>query len=121
LDTISLESFGASVVHVHRQRHRDGAFRVRRPFAVVLVDVQIIGDDAKLLASHLENFVVVNGVYGWISATLGVHGKVAICAAQVASSTPKLESAATFSPLSTARACPLTLKSAASTSARGMQ
>ncbi len=36
-----------------------------------LVDVQIIGDDAKLLASHLENFVVVNRVNRCISATLG--------------------------------------------------
>ena len=53
-----------------------GAFGVRRPFAVALVDVQIIGDDAKLLASHLENFVVVNRVCRCICATLVVHGKL---------------------------------------------
>ncbi len=76
LDAVTLKSSGAPVVHVHRQRHGDGAFGIRRPFAVVLVDVQIIGDDAKLLASHLENFVVVNRVYRCISATLGLHGKL---------------------------------------------
>ena len=76
LDAVTLESSRAPVVHVHRQRHGDGALRIRRPFAVVLVDVQIIGDDAKLLASHLENFVVVNRVHRCISATLGVHGKL---------------------------------------------
>ena len=76
LHTVALESSRAPVVHVHRQRHRNSAFGVRRPFAVVLVDVQIIGDDAKLLAGHLENFVVVNRVCRSISATLGLHGKL---------------------------------------------
>ena len=70
-----------------------GALGVRRPFAIALIDVQVIGDDAKLLASHLENFVVVNRVHRCISATLSVHGKAAICAGQVASSTAKLWSA----------------------------
>src|SRR5204863_10083219 len=85
------------------QRHGDGALRVGRPLAVALVDVQIIGDDAKLLAGHLENFVVVNRVHHYISATLGVHRKAAICARQVASSNRKLWSAATFRRFGSAR------------------
>src|SRR5215218_3539439 len=89
LHSITLKSSRAPVVHVHRQRHGDGAFGVRRPFPVVLVDVQIIRDDAKLLAGHLENFVIVNRVNRWISATLGLHGKLLICAAHVASSNRK--------------------------------
>ena len=43
-------------------RHRTARHPIRRrPLAIVLVDVQIICDDAKLLAGHLENFVIVNG------------------------------------------------------------
>ena len=90
LNAVTLKRLGAPVVHVHRQCHGHRALRIRRPFSVALVDVQIIGDDAKLLASHLENFVVVNGVHRCISATLGFHGKPAICAWRVASSTGKL-------------------------------
>ena len=66
LHAVTLKSHRAPVVHVHRKRYRNGAFGVRRPFPVVLVDVQIIGDDAKLLAGHLKNFVVVNRVYRYI-------------------------------------------------------
>src|SRR5207245_8600263 len=60
LNAITLEGFSAAIVHVHWQRYGDGAFRIRRPLAIVLVDVQIICDDAKLLAGHLENFIIVN-------------------------------------------------------------
>src|SRR5213083_2741577 len=95
LYTIALKSSCAPVVHMHRQRHRDRAFWVGRPFAVVLIDVQIVCDDAKLLASHLKDFVVVNRVYRCVSARLGVHGRPAICAGHVTSSTAKLWSAAT--------------------------
>ena len=76
LNTVTLKRLGAPVVHMHRERHRNRAFGVRRPFTVALVDVQIIGDDAKLLASHLENFIVVNRVHRCVSATLGLHGKL---------------------------------------------
>ena len=76
LDAVTLKSSRAPVVHVHRQRHGDGALWIRRPFPVVLVDVQIIGDDAKLLARHLENFVVVNRVCRRVRPTLVVHGKL---------------------------------------------
>src|SRR5215831_17488636 len=94
LHTVTLKSSRAPVVHVHRERHGNRALGVRRPFCVVLVNVQVIGDDAKLLASHLKNFVVINRVHRWIRATLSLHGKAAICAGRVASSTAKLWSAA---------------------------
>ena len=90
LDAVTLESSGAPVVHVHRQRHGDRAFGVRRPFAIAFIDVQVIGDDAKLLASHPENFVVVNRVCRCICATLGRPWEAAICAGHEASSTAKL-------------------------------
>ena len=64
LNTITLERFRASVVHMYRQSHGDGALGVRRPFPVVLINVQVIGDDAELVARHFENFVVVNS-HNW--------------------------------------------------------
>jgi hypothetical protein len=76
LDAVTLESSGAPVVHVHRQRHGNRAFGVRRPFAIAFIDVQVISDDAKLLASHPENFIIVNRVCRCICATLVVHGKL---------------------------------------------
>ena len=59
LHAITLESLGAAVVHVHRERDGDGALRVHQPIAIVLIDLQVIGDDLELVAGHLENFVVV--------------------------------------------------------------
>src|SRR3954453_4882394 len=97
LHPVTLEGSRAAVVYMHRQRHGHGAFGVRRPLAVVLVDVQIIGDDAKLLASHLKNFVVVDRVYRCVSARLGVHGRPAICAGHVTPSTAKLWSCSDLS------------------------
>ena len=35
-------------------------FGIHQPVAIVLVDLQIIGDDLELVASHLEYVVVVN-------------------------------------------------------------
>src|SRR4029077_692656 len=93
LNAVTLQSSGTPVVHVHRQRHGDGALWISCPFAVVLIDVQIIGDDTKLLAGHLKNFVVVNRVYRCVSGALGLHWETAICAGHVASSTAKLWSA----------------------------
>ena len=60
LDAITLKGSRASVVHVHRQCHRHGALGIRRPFAIVLVDIQVIGDDLELVARHFEYFVVVD-------------------------------------------------------------
>src|SRR5438045_8298266 len=60
LNTITLKRFGAPIIHVHWQRHRDRAFRIHQPNAIVLVDTEIIGNDLKLVAGHFENFVVVN-------------------------------------------------------------
>ena len=90
LHAVALESSRAPVVHVHRQRDRHRAFGVCGPFAVALVDVQIIGDDAKLLASHLENFVIVDRMHRCLSATRVVHGRIAICAGEVTPSNRKL-------------------------------
>src|SRR5215468_3149350 len=93
LHPVTLKGHGAPVVHVHWERHRNRPFGIRRPFAIAFVDVQMIGDDAKLLASHLKDFVVVNRVRRCISGTLGVHRKPAICAEHEKSSTEKLWSA----------------------------
>ena len=60
LHAVTLESLGAAVVHVHRQRDGHGALRIHEPIAIVLIDVQVIGDDLELVAGHLEDFVVVN-------------------------------------------------------------
>jgi hypothetical protein len=61
LNAVTLKGSGAPIVHVHRQRHSDRAFRIRRPLAVARIDVQVIGDDTELVARHFENFVIVNG------------------------------------------------------------
>src|SRR5262249_2328730 len=90
LNAVTLKRLGTPVVHVHRQCHGDRPLWIRGPFTGALVDVQIVGNDAKLLASHLKNFVVINRMHCCISATLGFHRKPAICAGHVASSTPKL-------------------------------
>jgi hypothetical protein len=45
---------------VHRQRDRDRALGIHQPLAIVFVDTEVISDDLKLVASHFENFVVVN-------------------------------------------------------------
>ena len=60
LNAIALESLNAAVVHVNRERDRDGALRIHQPIAVVAIDFQVIGDDLELVASHLEHVVVVN-------------------------------------------------------------
>ena len=70
LNAITLKSSRAAVIHVDRQGHGDGALGIRRPFAIVLIDVQVIGDDLKLIAGHLKHVVVVdsheNEFAGWI-------------------------------------------------------
>ena len=60
LNAITLESSRAAVIHVHRQRHGDSTLRIHQPIAMVSIDVQVIGDDRKLIAGHLEHVVVVN-------------------------------------------------------------
>ena len=35
-------------------------FGIHEPIAIVGIDLQVIGDDLELVASHLEHFVVVN-------------------------------------------------------------
>jgi hypothetical protein len=60
LDSIALKGFRAPVIHVHRQRDGYRAFRKHKPFTVILVDAQVIGDDLKLIAGHPKNVVLVN-------------------------------------------------------------
>ena len=60
LNAITLESLRAAVIHMHRQCHGDGALRINQPIAMVSIDVQVIGDDRKLIAGHPEHFIVVN-------------------------------------------------------------
>ena len=60
LNAITLKSFRAAVIHVHRQRDGDGAFRVHEAIAMVLIDIQVIGDHPKLIAGHSKHVVVVN-------------------------------------------------------------
>jgi hypothetical protein len=55
-----VESLRAAVVHVNRKRDGDRALREHEPITIVAIDLQIIGDDLELVASHLEYFVVVN-------------------------------------------------------------
>ena len=60
LNAITLEGFRAPVIHMHGKSHGDSALGICRPLPIVLVDVQVIGNDPKLLARHRKNFVVVN-------------------------------------------------------------
>jgi hypothetical protein len=60
LNSIALKSFRAPIIHVHRQRDSDGALGKHEPFAVVLINAQVIGDDLKLIAGHPKNVVLVN-------------------------------------------------------------
>src|SRR4051812_9898569 len=60
LNTIALESPGTAVVHVHWQRDGNGALRIHQPVAIVFIDVEIVGDDLKLITGHSKHVVVVN-------------------------------------------------------------
>ena len=60
LDAVALECSRAAVVHMHRQRHSDGALRIHQALAIILIDAQIIGDDLELVARHSKHVVVVN-------------------------------------------------------------
>src|SRR5437667_10735912 len=60
LDAVTLKRSRAAIVTVHRQSDIDRALRIHQPVAIVVIDAQIIGDDLKLVAGHLKNFVVVN-------------------------------------------------------------
>ena len=60
LNAIALESLRAAIIHVHRERDRDGALREHEPIAIVGIDLEIIGDDVELIASHAKYVVVIN-------------------------------------------------------------
>src|SRR5437879_1071542 len=80
LDAIPLECLRAAVVHVHWKSDRNGAFGIRCPFAIVRVDIQVIGNDLELVAGHLENFIVVNR-HG--NAPIERKYRLAICARRI--------------------------------------
>ena len=60
LDPVALKSLGAAVVHVNRQSYGEGPLRVHQPVPIVLIDVQVVRDDLKLIAGHSKYVVVVN-------------------------------------------------------------
>ncbi len=60
LNAVALESSCAAIVHMHRQRHGNGALWIHQALAIVLIDAQIIGDDLELVARHSKHVVVVN-------------------------------------------------------------
>src|SRR5262245_21998680 len=60
LNAVTLEGSCAAIIHMHRQSHGDGAFWIHQPIAVVLVDIQIIGNDPKLVTRHSKYVVVVD-------------------------------------------------------------
>jgi hypothetical protein len=60
LDAITLKGLGGAVIHVDREGDRHRALGEHEPVAVVLVDVQVIGNDPELLTGHSEDFVVVD-------------------------------------------------------------
>ena len=60
LNTVTLEGSRAAIIHVHRQGHGDCALWEHQPFAIVLVDTQVIGDDPKLVTCHSKHVVVVD-------------------------------------------------------------
>ena len=60
LHPIPLESLCRAVVHMDWKCDGDGALRIHEPIAIVVIDVQIIGNDRELIAGHLEYVVVIN-------------------------------------------------------------
>src|SRR5207245_3709981 len=70
----------AAVVQVHWESDRNGAFGIRCLFAIVRVDIQVIGNDLELVAGHLENFFVVNR-HG--NAPIERKYRLAICAQRI--------------------------------------
>ena len=60
LHAITLEGLRAAIVHVNRQRDGEGTFRIHESIAIVLIDLQVVGDNLELVTGHREHIVVVN-------------------------------------------------------------
>jgi hypothetical protein len=60
LNAVGLERSCATIIHMHWQRHSDGALRIHQPLAIILIDAQIVGDDLKLITGHLKHVIVVD-------------------------------------------------------------
>jgi hypothetical protein len=55
LDAVAGKNRRAPVVHMDRAGNRDGALWQQQPVPLVDGDVEVIGDDVKLVAGHLED------------------------------------------------------------------
>jgi hypothetical protein len=60
LNAVALKGSRAAIIHMHWQSHSDGALWKHQPFAIVLIDAQVIGDDLKLITRHSKHVVVVD-------------------------------------------------------------
>jgi hypothetical protein len=60
LNAVALKSSRAPIIHMHWQGHSDGALWKHQPFAIILIDAQVIGDDLELITRHSKHVVVVN-------------------------------------------------------------
>ena len=61
LDAVACKDAHAAVVAVDGQRYHDGAFGQEEAVAVVTGNIEVIRDQAKLFAGHVEGRVCVNG------------------------------------------------------------
>jgi hypothetical protein len=90
LNAVTLEGSCAAIVHMHWQRYGDCALWVHQPFAVVLVDTQIIGNDLKLVTRHSKHVVVVDThEINWQAGPVGRQVQLLFGAGQMEPSTPK--------------------------------
>jgi len=60
LDAVAIEYLSGAVIHVDGEGDGDSALGHEKALAEVLVDVEVIGDDAKLFASHVEGRILVD-------------------------------------------------------------
>jgi hypothetical protein len=60
LNAVTLESFRASIIHVDRQCDRYRTLGKHKPFPIIRVDAQVIGNDLKLITGHAKNVVLVD-------------------------------------------------------------
>ena len=60
LHAIPLKHRDPSVIAVDRTGHGDGSLRIEQPFAFIMRDFQVVGDDLELPACHVEHRTRVN-------------------------------------------------------------
>ena len=74
LDPVALEDLRAAVVHMDRQGHHDSPFGHQQALPQVLLDVEIIRDQAKLFAGHIEGRILVDFHRRWDSRLHNADG-----------------------------------------------